>query len=403
VLTTRVLAASHEITLKGGNRGFFERALRNNLVRVLEGLPLAELAVPARVVIRFARPVPWPAVEERLEAVFGLSWFGPAAAAGRSYDELEASALSAVEGGSAGSFAVRCRRSDKRFPFTSAEVERRLGAAIARTTGLAVHLDHPDLTVRVVIQADGCYVLTRTARGRGGVPVGTSGRVAVLLSGGIDSPVAAFLAMKRGARALFVHFHSAPFSDPGAVRKVRELAAILGRFQGPGRIAVVPFAPFQEAVAAVCPPRLRVVLYRRMMLRVVARLARRWRCQALVSGESLNQVASQTLSNLASIDRVAHLPVLRPLVGFDKEEIVRLAEAVGTYETSLVPFPDSCSYLMPDHPARDTLPGECERAEEALDITSWERRLQNEATIEAVQPAPWTWGPGGCNFERQVS
>lgn len=394
MLTTRVLAVFHEITLKGGNRGFFERALRNNIVRVLDGLPLAELSVPARVAIRFSRPVPWPAVEERLGAVCGLSWFGPAVAAGRSYDELEACTLAALEAGSATSFAVRCRRSDKRFPLTSVEVERRLGAAVARAKGWAVDLDHPDLTVMVVIQADGCYLLTRTTRGRGGLPVGTAGRVAVLLSGGIDSPVAAYLAMKRGARASFVHFHSAPFSDPAAVRKVRELAALLGRFQGPGRLAVVPFAPFQEAVAAACPARLRVVLYRRMMLRVAARLARRWRCPALVTGESLNQVASQTLSNLASIDRVAHLPVLRPLVGLDKEEIVRLAEAVGTYEASLVPFADSCSYLLPDHPARDTWPGECERAEEPLDVPSWERRLQHAATIEAVPPAPWTHAGG---------
>ena len=285
---------------------------------------------------------------------------------------------------------MRCRRSDKRFSLTSAEVERRLGAAIVRRTGWPVHLERPDLTVQVVIQTDGCYLLTRMAQGRGGLPVGTSGRVVVLLSGGIDSPVAAYLAMKRGARALFVHFHSAPFTGDAAVRKVRELVALLGRFQGPGRLAVVPFAPFQEAVAAACPARLRVVLYRRMMLRVAARLARRWRCPALVTGEALNQVASQTLSNLASIDRVAHLPVLRPLVGLDKEEIVRLAEAVGTYETSLVPFADSCSYLLPDHPARDTWPGECERAEEALEIPVWERRLQHAASIEAVLPAPWT-------------
>lgn len=394
MLTSWVLAAFHEITLKGGNRGFFERALRNNLVRALEGLPLAELSTPARVVIRFSRPVPWPAVEERLRSVFGLSWFGPACVAGRSYEDLEACALAGLDVGGATSFAVRCRRSDKRFPLTSAEVERRLGAAIVRATGWGVQLTCPDVTIHVVIQSDGCYLLGRTTQGRGGLPVGTSGRVAVLLSGGIDSPVAAYLTMKRGVRALFVHFHSAPFTDQGAVRKVRELVALLGRFQGPSRLAVVPFAPFQEAVAAGCPARLRVVLYRRMMLRVAARLARRWRCQALVSGESLNQVASQTLSNLASIDRVAHLPVLRPLVGFDKEEIVRLAEAVGTYETSLVPFPDSCSYLMPDHPVRDTWPGECERAEEALDITSWERRLQHEATVETVQPAPWACGMG---------
>ncbi|HNX49104.1 MAG TPA: tRNA uracil 4-sulfurtransferase ThiI [Thermoanaerobaculaceae bacterium] len=392
MLTSHVLAAFHEITLKGGNRGFFERALRNSLVRVLEGLPVAELSVPARVVIRFSRPVPWPVVEERLRAVFGLSWFGPARMAGRSFEELEATVLAAIEEVSASSFAVRCRRSDKRFPLTSAEVERRLGAAVVRETGWPVDLDRPDLTIRVVVQTDGCYLLMRTVQGRGGLPVGTGGRVAVLLSGGIDSPVAAYLAIKRGARALFVHFHSAPFTDEAANRKVRELAALLCRFQGPGRLAVVPFAMFQEAVAAACPTHLLVVLYRRMMLRVAARLARRWRCLALVTGEALNQVASQTLSNLASIDRVAHLPVLRPLVGFDKEEIVRLAEAVGTYETALVPFADSCAYLLPAHPARDTWPGECERAEEVLDIPDWERRLQRDAAVENVQPAAWTSG-----------
>lgn len=389
MLTSWVLAAFGEVALKGGNRGFFERRLRESVLASLAGLPVVELGLRGRVVVRFSEPVRFAAVAERLSCVLGLSWFAPVMMAGRTLAEVEASLLASIDPRGARTFGVRCRRSDKRFPQRSEEVARALGAAIQRATGMAVDLDAPELVVEVFVQDDGVYVGTSRCRGRGGLPTGTSGRVAALLSGGIDSPVAAYQVMRRGVRVGFVHFHSAPYTGEGSILKVRALAGELCRYQGPSRLALVPFAPFQREVASACPARLRVVLYRRMMMRVAARVARRWNAQGLVTGEALNQVASQTLSNLGSIDRVAHLPVLRPLVGLDKEEIVRLAEAVGTYEMSLGPGGDACAHLLPDHPARDSTPGECEQAEAALDVDGWARRLQAAAEVEVVRPPAW--------------
>ncbi len=380
-----VIATVHEVALKGANRGWFERTLVQNVRAALKGLHVAEVSIPARVVIRFAEPVAWPEVHGRLDTVFGLNGMMPVEHAGTTYDQLER-----FVGDRAGSlvgktFAVRTKRSDKRFPLTSGEVNRRLGAFVNATTGLGVDLEHPDVTIHVLVQSDGLYVYKDHYRGPGGLPVGTSGRVLVLMSGGIDSPAAAYLAMKRGTKAHYVHFHSAPYTSDTSVTKVERLVRLLTRHQGSSRLAVVPFGDCQREIVGSCPERLRVVLYRRMMLRAAERIARRWRCEALVTGEALNQVASQTLENMAAIDRVARLPVLRPLVGFDKQEIIAVAERAGTYEISILPHQDCCSFLQPQHPATRTTNAACEEAETAFDVEGWARRLQHDATVTVVQ------------------
>jgi len=388
-----VIATVHEVALKGGNRGWFERTLLANLRRALTGLPLAELSIPARVVIRFAEPVPWAVVRERVGTVFGINGIIPVERVGTTYEQLErfvGANLARLTGPSPGSFAVRCKRSDKRFPFTSEEVNRRLGAFVGAGSGLAVDLENPGVTIHVLVQNDGIYVFHERFPGPGGLPVGTSGRILVLLSGGIDSPVAAYLAMKRGAKAHYVHFHSAPYTSDASVGKVERIVQVLVRHQGAARIAVVPFGELQREIVASCPERLRVLLYRRMMLRTAERIARRWRCEALATGESLNQVASQTLENLAAIDRVAHLPVLRPLVGLDKQEIIDFAERAGTFELSILPHQDCCSFLQPRHPATRSTAAECEAGEAPLDPEEWARRLQHGASRRVVRHS---WGP----------
>jgi tRNA uracil 4-sulfurtransferase len=388
-----VVGTYHELALKGGNRGWFERILLRNLRTALAGLPVAEVAIPARVVVRFSEAVRWSEVHARLFTVFGLNGLIPVERVGGTYEDLEAHVAEHRGELHGSSFAVRCKRSDKRFPLTSEEVARRLGAFVKETTGMAVNLSQPEITLHVLVQSDGIYLYRQRFQGPGGLPVGTSGRVLVLLSGGIDSPVAAYLSMKRGTRANFIHFHSAPYTDDSSVRKVEEIIRLLDRHQGASRLAVVPFGDFQRAVVASCPQALRVVLYRRMMLRVAERLARRWRCQAVVTGESLNQVASQTLENLAAIDRVAHMPVLRPLIGLDKQEIIALAERAGSYEISILPHSDCCSFLQPLHPATRTTPQACEAAESPLDVDDWARRLQREARVHGVSVAPWGGAP----------
>ncbi len=392
-LLSHVIATYHEVALKGGNRGFFERTLLRNVRTALKGLPVAEVSLPARVVVRFSEPVAWNDVRLRLSTVFGLNGLIPVTLVGTTYADLErwVDEHSAQLAGT--SFAVRCKRSDKRFPMTSMEVDRMLGARINVLTGMPVDLTSPDLELHVLLQNDGIYVYRHRVPGPGGLPVGTSGRVLVLLSGGIDSPVAAYLAMKRGTKAHYVHFHSAPYTTDASVRKVEEIARILNRHQGTSRLFVVPFGDCQREIVALAPEKLRVVLYRRAMLRVAERIARRTRCQAIVTGESLNQVASQTLENMAAIDRVAHLPVLRPVVGLDKQEIIALAERVGTYELSILPHQDCCSFLQPQHPATRTTHRACEAAEAALDVDGWARRLQHEAETRVIEPLPWADAP----------
>jgi thiamine biosynthesis protein ThiI len=382
---THVIATVHEVSLKGANRGWFERTLLANVRAALRGLPVAEVSIPARIVIRFSELVPWAEVFARLSTVFGINGLIPVERAGTTYDQLEAFVGEHVVEFKGKTFAVRCKRSDKRFPMTSEEVNRRLGAFVNERTGMAVDLENPDVTFHVLIQSDGLYLFRDRYPGPGGLPAGTSGRVLVLISGGIDSPAAAYLAMKRGTRAHYVHFHSAPYTTDASVGKVERLVRILTRHQGASRLAVVPFGDCQREIVALCPERLRVVLYRRMMLRTAERIARRWRCEALVTGESLNQVASQTLENMAAIDRVAHMPVLRPLVGMDKQEIISVAERADTFELSVLPHQDCCSFLQPQHPATRTTPAACEEAEASLDVDGWARRLQHEATVAIIE------------------
>lgn len=388
--TRHVLASFHELALKGAHRGKFEHILRRNVRRALAGLPVADISIPARLVVCFARDVAWGEVHQRLATVFGLNALLPVVHTGRSWEELEdyCRTHAAALGGGA-RFAVRCRRSDKSFPLTSEEIQRRLGAVLRECTGMRVDLSAPDVTVWVIVQSDGVYLGHRRVPGPGGLPVGTSGRVLVLLSGGIDSPVAAYLAMKRGVTANFIHFHSHPYVGDASIRKVEEIIGVLNRHQGPARLAVVPFGQCQKEIVTRCPEELRVVLYRRMMLRVAERVARRWRCQALVTGESLNQVASQTLPNLAAIDRIARLPVLRPLISLDKQEIVGLAERIGTLELSLLPHADCCSFLQPRHPTVGASAAACAAAEAAFDVEQWARDVQRQAQITSIAPAPW--------------
>ena len=386
-LVSFVLGTVHEIALKGSNRGFFQRALVRNMRAALAGLPVAEISLPARVVVRFAMPTSWHEVQARLNTVFGLKGIIPAEFAGFTYEQLETFVGAQLGELQARSFAICCRRSDKSFPLTSEDVNRRLGAFVQAGTGMAVDLDHPEVTLHVLVQNDGIYLFRHAAAGPGGLPVGTSGRVLALISGGIDSPVAAYLTMKRGTRAHYIHFHSVPYTSDASIGKVERLLEVLLPYQGSCRLFVVPFGDCQREIVARCPQALRILLYRRMMLRVAERIARRWRCHALVTGESLNQVSSQTLENIAAIDRVAHMPVLRPLIGMDKQEIINAAERIGTFELSILPQQDSCSFLQPRHPATHATNAACSEAERAIDVNDWARHLQRSATDRVLHHA----------------
>jgi len=389
---SRILATTSEISLKGGNRRWFERTLTDNVRTALSDLPVASVTRPAwRVLITFEESVPFAEAARRLGTVFGIGGIRAVEHAGHTIEDLEAHLGPRLEKMSPGSFAIRCQRSEKRFPLTSPEVERALGAFVQERTGWPVDLGNPDLTIHVLVDENGLFTWTHQVPGPGGLPVGVGGRATCLISGGIDSPVAAYLLMKRGMRLDFVHFHSVPRTDPASLEKVEDLIRILIRYQGPARLAKVPLLPIQEEIAARCPAELRVLLYRRFMLRLAEETALRLRSDALITGESLGQVASQTIQNLRAVESVATMPVLRPLIGLDKPEIIAIARRMGTYETSILPHFDCCSFLLPDRPATKSTSDELDEAETTLEVETLVSDALEATDIRSFD-RPVDWG-----------
>ncbi len=326
----------------------------------------------------------------RLATVFGIGGIRAVELAGHTIEDLQAYLEPGLRNIEPRSFAVRCKRSEKRFPMTSPEIERTLGGFVQEQTGWPVDLSNPDLTIHVLVDENGLFTWTHSVPGPGGLPVGVGGHATCLISGGIDSPVAAYQLMKRGMRLDFVHFHSVPRTDPASLEKAEDLVKILTRYQGPARLAMVPLLPIQEEIAARCPAELRVLLYRRFMLRLAEGAARRFRSDALITGESLGQVASQTIQNLRAVESVATMPVLRPLIGLDKPEIIAIARRIGTYKTSILPHFDCCSFLLPDRPATKSTSAELDDAETTLDVQTLVSDALDATDIRSIdEPVGW--------------
>jgi thiamine biosynthesis protein ThiI len=364
----------HEISLKRGNRPLFLRHLQQNLLRAVSDLgPVRLEQLPGRIVLDLSRHPDPERLRERLHRVCGVANFALALRTGVSRDALRAAVEQVIEGHAFGSFRITARRAFKTFPLTSVELNRDLGAhVLARRPDCRVSLEHPELNVRVEVLPSEAFVYCDPFPGAGGLPVGASGTVTALLSGGIDSPVAAWRLMKRGCRVVFVHFHSAPYLPDLSRGKARELVARLTQWQYYSRLFIVPFGEIQREVVLAVPPPARVVVYRRLMVRIAERLARHVGAPALVTGESLGQVASQTLSNLTRIDEAASMPILRPLIGMDKLEITEQARALGTFEISIEPDADCCTLFTPKHP--DT-------RMEAVPLATVEARLDMERLV----------------------
>jgi thiamine biosynthesis protein ThiI len=329
----------------------------------------------------------WPALRERLTRVFGMKNFSLCKGVPWDVDAMREGVLAMAAEREFESFRITVQRSDKRFPGTSQDLERDIGAAVKAASGARVDLSNPEATFHIEIMPDTAYLHTERLDGPAGLPVGVSGRVLSLLSGGIDSPVAAWRTMSRGCQVVFVHFQSFPYLDASSRDKAIALVRHLTRWQYASRLHVVSFGDIQHQIVAACPPPLRVVLYRRFMIRIAEAIAEREGAEALVTGESLGQVSSQTLSNMATIDRVAIMPVLRPLVGLDKEEIIRDARELGTYETSIEPDQDCCTLFVPRSPATHSSVAQVEKAERALDIGGLvELGLSQVETLEFTWP-----------------
>ncbi len=363
-----VVVHYHEIGLKGRNRGFFERRLVDNLTDALEGCEASVEVLRGRLLVHTSEP-PSEAVLGAVGSTFGVAVYAPCLVGSPDLDAMGHAALELISDlAPTDTFAVSARRSQKDLPFTSHDVNVRLGDLIREATGAGVDLDRPDATVYVEAMGDRSLVYVDRRGGPGGLPVGVSGRVVSLLSGGIDSPVATYRLLRRGAKADLCHFHSAPFTDRSSARKAEELAEMIAAWQGRTTLWLVAFGEAQQGIVLVAPPKLRVVLYRRFMVRIAAALAERTGAQALVSGDSLGQVASQTMDNMRCTEDASPLPLLRPLIGDDKQGIVDEARRIGTYETSILPYEDCCTLFVPGHPETHGDVEACRAVEAELDV-----------------------------------
>jgi tRNA uracil 4-sulfurtransferase len=347
-----VLIRYHEIALKKGNRRYFTELLKRNILAAVKDFGPKEIrSLPARILVTFKNHPASADLIERISAVFGVANFSLVERVDRDLEALRRQILTALNGHSFESFRIETQRGDKSFPLGSPEINRQLGAAVKEKANARVDLEHPEFTVIVEILPNDAFFGFNKIAGAGGLPVGSSGRVVALISGGIDSPVAAYRLMQRGCRMIFVHFHSVPYQDRTSQEKVRRLVQRLTRHQFTSRLYLVPFGEIQRQIVATVARPLRVVLYRRMMLRISETIARKDKAKALVTGESLGQVASQTLDNMAVIQQATRLPILRPLVGMDKQEIIDQARRIGTFEISSIPDQDCCQLFVPAHPA----------------------------------------------------
>lgn len=372
-----------ELALKGRNRPWFVQLLVRNLRAALKGVDVSSVrSVMGRIEITLGPSANFDEAKARVRHVFGIANFSHAGHGPHDFQALADAILADLGDRTTSSFRVSARRADKRIPFTSPQLEREVGGLIKQAKGWKVDLDHAELTIHLEFLPDQVFYFFGKEPGAGGLPTGTGGRLACLLSGGIDSPVAAYRMMRRGCTVSFIHFHSYPILSRASIEKVHELATLLTRYQQHSRLALVAFGELQQQVVLAVPPELRVVIYRRLMLRIAERIARKWHAKALVTGEVVGQVASQTLENLTAIASVSNLEILRPLVGMDKDEIADQAEAIGTLSISNIPDQDCCTLFTPRNPATRARLDDVLRAEEALDIEAMLAGAVQAATVE---------------------
>lgn len=363
-----------EIHLKGLNRPYFERALVDNMKRALRGLEPRIEREHGRIYVRNIAEENFEEAEERLTRVFGIHSLSPAAAVDKDWETVVSSALELMEkrlseGKPASSFKVFARRSDKHYFMNSDEINRELGGRVLeRFPSLHVDVHSPEIKLSVEIR-DKAYIYVDEIPGSAGMPTGTAGKATLLISGGIDSPVAGYMMAKRGLTLDAVHFYSYPYTSERARDKVVELTKLVSRYAVEIKLFLVPFTDIQMTIYEKCPEKETTVLMRRLMMKIAERIAREDGSMALITGESLGQVASQTLEALCVTDDAVSMPVFRPLIGFDKDEIMDIARRIGTYETSILPYEDCCTVFVPKHPVTKPKLEELRASEAKVDFT----------------------------------
>ena len=366
-----VLIKNGELVLKGLNRSSFEDVLIKNMRKALK--PLGEFTFTKSQSTIMVEPVDKETdlddAVDKLKKVFGIAALSRAAIAGKSMDSIRETTLEYLEEEleEASTFKVEAKRSDKKFPMKSPEICRELGGDIlSKFNHLKVDVHNPDIVVTVEIRDNYAFIRGNNIKGAGGMPVGTSGRAATLISGGIDSPVASYMMAKRGIELVAVHFASPPYTTELAEQKVMDLLKKVAAYSGHITTYVVPFTEIQEQIRDKCPEVYFTIIMRRYMMRIAEKLAKLQNCSALITGESVGQVASQTIYALGCTDAVTTIPVFRPCIGMDKDEIVRISRKIDTFETSIQPYEDCCTVFTPKHPKTRPKLNEIEEAEAVL-------------------------------------
>ena len=377
----------HELALKGRNRGFFEQRLIQHLRNSLKKTNVTEVkSLSGRIRVTFTNESSWEDVQDRIRHTFGVANYSLAHSLPIDYETPEITPLckaieATLQSTTFETFRVTTKRADKRFSKTSVELNREIGAYLCAATGKRVRLNGADVNIVVEVVDHTAYFSLVKYPGPGGLPTGISRNVLCLISGGIDSPVAAYRMMKRGCKVIFVHFHGRPYLSRASEEKVRDLVSLLTRYQLAARLYLVPFGEIQRQIVIDSPAPIRVVLYRRMMMRIAEQLAEKEQCWGLVTGDSLGQVASQTAENLQTVSEVAHLPILRPLIGMDKIEITNEAQQIGTFETSIEPDQDCCTLFVPRHPNTRCRLDTIQQTENALPIQEMVREGTETAEL----------------------
>lgn len=386
-----ILIKNGELALKGLNRMTFEDMLIKNLKHRLWGM--GEISVRKAQSTIYIEPksddYPFKDALEAMKQVFGIAAFTRAVRVEKNIDEILSVAPDylAERLKNAKTFKVESKRADKSFPLTSPEISRELGGAILQKyPHLLVDVHNPDEVVNVEIRDYGAYIHGQQLKGAGGMPVGSAGRAQVLISGGIDSPVAAYMMAKRGVELNAVHFASPPYTSPRAEQKVMKLLKKVSCYSGAIRVGVVPFTEIQELIGEKCQEEYFTLIMRRFMMRIAERLARKRNCLALVTGESVGQVASQTMHALAVTDAVVNMPVFRPVIGMDKEEIIRISRKIDTFTTSIEPYEDCCTVFTPKHPRTRPAIAAVEEAESMLNIEELVEKAVEGTEFRIIEP-----------------
>jgi thiamine biosynthesis protein ThiI len=380
-----IIVHFHEINLKGNNRGWFESHLQQHIAAVLKELPRRHIQrFAGRLIIGLDDNSPAEEIARRLSMIYGIANFAVAREVEADMEAIKSGLKEMAASAQFASFKIDSRRGTKTFPLNSQQLNQQLGAFVQELSKAKVRMENPDTTFFIELVGDRAFLYLNKTPGAGGLPTGTGGKVLCLISGGIDSPVAAFRLMRRGCRVAFVHFHSFPHTTLESQDKVKRLIQILSGYQLESRLHMVPFAEIQREIVAYAPPPLRVVLYRRFMLRIAEAIAEKEKAAALVTGDSLGQVASQTLENIRTISAAAKIPVFRPLIGSDKEEIIQTARAIGTYDVSIMADQDCCSLFIPRHPETMSSIKRVEDAEANLDAPKLIQAAMEGASRELV-------------------